>query len=119
MFYKLMHGNLTVDILQKLCYVRYLPQSVRWVITDPQSAHGIRGSDQETIYLIEGRNCSCGQDHTVVRVEEISVDEYNRLSNEIALRVKEKEDLTNRITQLENQLTEQNSLLQQILAKLS
>jgi len=45
MYYKLMNNDIVIDILRKVCYVRYLSKSKRWVITDPQSAHGVRGSD--------------------------------------------------------------------------
>ena len=118
MYYKLMNGNLIVDLLDKVCYVRYLAKSGRWVVTDSQSAHGVRGSDQNTIYQLEGRNCPCPQQHTIIVIDEITEAEFLRLGEEIALRAKEKEDLVNRINQLETQLKEQNSLLQQILAKL-
>ena len=118
MYYKLMNNDIVVDILRKVCYVRYLSKSKRWVITDPQSAHGVRGSDQNTIYLLEGRHCNYEGELIPVRLEEISEQEYNRFANEIALRAKEKEDLVNRINSLEETLVRQTFLLEAVLAKL-
>lgn len=118
MYYKLMNNDIVIDILRKVCYVRYLSKSKRWVITDPQSAHGVRGSDQNTIYLLEGRICNYEGNLQVVRLEEISEEEYQRFANEIALRTKEKEDLVNRINSLEETLAKQTSLLELLVAKL-
>lgn len=118
MFYKLMNNDFVVDLLRKVCYVRYLSKSKRWVITDPQSAHGIRGSNQDTIYLLEGRVCGYEGDLTPVHVEEISEEEYSRLANEAALRAKENEELNKRISSLEETLARQTALLEAVLAKL-
>lgn len=118
MFYKLMNNDFVVDLLRKVCYVRYLSKSKRWVVTDPQSAHGIRGSNQDTIYLLEGRVCSYEGDLTPVCVEEISEEEYSRLANEAALRAKENEELNKRINSLEETLARQTALLEAVLAKL-
>ena len=118
MFYKLMNNNFVVDLLRKVCYVRYLSKSKRWVITDSQSAHGIRGSNQDTIYLLEGRICSYEGNLTPVRVEEISEEEYSRLVNEVVLRTKENEGLNKRINSLEETLARQTALLEAVLAKL-
>lgn len=118
MFYKLMNNDIVVDLLRKVCYVRYLPKSKRWVITDPQSAHGVMGSDNNTIYLLDGRSCAYEGALTRVLVEEISEEEYMKFANEIALRAKEKEELNRKIESLEETLANQNALLQQILAKL-
>lgn len=118
MFYKLMNNDFVVDLLRKVCYVRYLAKSKRWVVTDSQSAHGVRGSNQDTIYLIEGRVCSYEGNLTSVRIEKISEEEYSRLANEAALRAKEKEELTNRIDSLEETLAKQTALLEAVLAKL-
>lgn len=118
MYYKLMNNNMVKDILSKVCYVRYLPKSKRWVITDPQSAHGVRSSDQNTIYLLEGRTCPYEGKLDMVRLEEISEKEYLYYADEIALRAKEKEELVNRINSLEAALAKQTSLLEAVLAKL-
>lgn len=118
MFYKLMNNDIVADLLRKVCYVRFLPKSKRWVITDSQSAHGVMGSDQNTIYLLEDRNCAYEEPLTRVRVEEISEEEYTRFANEMALRKKENEELANKIDSLEEKLAQQTALLEALLAKL-
>lgn len=50
--YKLMNGDLVIDILRKVRYVRYLPRSKRWVGTDGLSANGVMSSDGSRIYLL-------------------------------------------------------------------
>lgn len=119
MYYKIMSNNFVIDIFRKICYVRYLAQSKRWVVTDSQSAHGIRGSNQDTIYLLEGRICPYDGALTSVTLEEISEEEYLRLANEAALRAKENEELAKRIDSLENTLTKQTALLEALLAKMN
>ena len=104
MFYKLLNNEIVVDVLDTLQYVRYLAKSKRWVLTDAQSAHGVRGSDQNTIYFLEGRNCPCESEKVFVRVEEIDEAEYLRFTNEIALRAKENAELRKEIDLLREQL---------------
>lgn len=116
--YKLIYNNMVVDLLKKLQYVRYMKNSKRWISTDSQSAHGVMGSDQNTIYLLEGRFCPCEGSFTKINIEEITEEEYIRLANEIALRAKENEELRNEISSLKEQLQNQNELLLQILSKL-
>ena len=59
MFYKLMNGEIVVDVLRDAQYVRYLPRAKRWVNTDALSANGILGGDGDTVYHLYGRACSC------------------------------------------------------------
>ena len=116
--YKIMSNNMVVDLAKKLHYVRYLKNSKRWIGTDSQSAHGIMGSDGNTVYHLQGRKCICPEELKVVEVYEISDEEYLALESQFAMQHKENEDLRNEIKDLRSQLNEQNSLLQQILAKL-
>ena len=50
MFYKVMHGNMLIDLLTEVQWVRYLPKQKRMVVTDSQSANGILGSDKNAVY---------------------------------------------------------------------
>jgi hypothetical protein len=34
MFYKIMYNNMVIDLLNEVCWVRYLPNSKRLVVTD-------------------------------------------------------------------------------------
>lgn len=118
MFYKLMNNDIVMDLLKEIHYIRYLPKSKRWVLTDSFSAQGVMGSDYETIYYLEDKANTAEEKHIKVRVEKINEKEYYRLAEEVALRKKENENLYNEISNLKNQLDQQNILLQQILAKL-
>lgn len=119
MYYKLMSNDIVIDLLNKVQYVRYLPKSKRWVATDKQSAHGVIGSNQNVIYHIQGTSCPCEEPLEHVIIMEITEEEYKHFAEETALRLKEKEELTNRINSLEKALNKQTSLLEALLAKLS
>lgn len=118
MFYKLMDGNVVVDVLHEARYVRYLPRSQRWVNTDEYSANGIMSSNGSTIYHLIGRTCSCQQNLIKVRVEKIEEVEYTALLSQLSASKAEGAALRQEIDALRAQLNEQNYLLQQILAKL-
>ena len=116
--YKIMSNNMVVDLAKTLHYVRYLKNSKRWIGTDSQSAHGIMGSDGNTVYHLQGRKCICPEELKMVEVYEISEEEYAALEGQFAIQHKENEELRNEIKDLREQLNAQNNLLLQILAKL-
>lgn len=116
--YKIMSNNMVVDLTKKLHYVRYLKNSKRWIGTDSQSAHGIMGSDDNTIYHLQGRKCPCSQELKTVEIHEIGPEEYEALSVQFSIQRQENESLRNELKDLRKQMNEQNNLLQQILAKL-
>lgn len=116
--YKLMYNNMVVDLLKKLQYVRYMKNSKRWIGTDSQSAHGVMGSDNNTVYHLQGRKCPCAQELKTVEIYEIGPEEYEALSIQFSIQHQENESLRNELKDLRKQINEQNNLLQQILAKL-
>lgn len=116
--YKLMNGDLVVDILREVRYVRYLPRSKRWVGTDSQSAHGVMSADGSRIYLLYGRAHACPDELTSVMMVEISKAEYESLAMQLASQTREAEELREEIGVLKSQIAEQSSMLQAILAKL-
>ena len=118
MFYKLMSGEIVVDLLRDIQYVRYLPRSKRWVNTDEQSANGILSGDGDSVYHILGRSCACPEDLIKVRPIRIEEAEFVGLKSSLSASQAETKKLRQEIDSLKNQLNEQNSLLQQILAKL-
>lgn len=118
MYYKLMSNDIVVDLLRRVYYVRYLPKSQRWVGTDGQSAHGIMSSDGNEIYHLSGRSHACPDELTSVMIVPIDEAEYEALAVQMVAQRKENEDLRNEISILKSQIEEQNTLLQQILAKL-
>lgn len=116
--YKLINNNMIVDLLEESHYVRYLKNSKRWVLTDKWSAHGVMGSDGNTIYLLRGKKCAYPKELKTVEVYEINKEEFDSLSIQFSIQHQENENLRNEIQDLRSQLEKQNSLLQQILSKL-
>lgn len=118
MFYKLMNGEIVVDLLRNAQYVRYLPRAKRWVNTDALSANGVLGGDGDTVYHLYGRACSCPENLIKVRPVPIEESEFLALKSQMAASQAENKVLRQEIDALKAQLDEQNLLLQQILAKL-
>ena len=118
MFYKLMNGNMVVDLLREVRYVRYLPRSKRWVNTDSLSANGIIGANGDVIYHLNGR--AIAYPESILSVDLINIDEveYNYLAANASIQREENEILRKEVNDLRQQLEQQNILLQQILAKL-
>ena len=118
MFYKLVNGNVVIDVLSNIHYLRYLPNAKRWMNTDGLSANGVLGSNGNTIYHLIGRACTCPNETARVRVEEINELEYNMLLEQLSNSHAENQKLKQEINELRAQLESQSLLLQQILAKL-
>lgn len=118
MFYKLMNGEIVVDLLRDAQYVRYLPRAKRWVNTDALSANGILGGDGDTVYHLYGRACACPENLIKVRPIQIEEAEFLALKSQMAASQAENKALRQEIDALKEQLDAQSSLLQQILAKL-
>ena len=118
MFYKLMNGDIVVDLLRTPCYVRYLPRAKRWVNTDAMSANGILSGNGENVYHLSGRACACPENLLDVRPVAITAEEYDALLGTLSATRAENNALRQEINELREQLNQQNSLLQQILAKL-
>lgn len=118
MFYKLMNGNMVVDLLREVRYVRYLPRSKRWVNTDSLSANGIMSANGDVIYHLNGR--AIAYPESILSVDLINIDEveYNYLAANASIQREENEILRKEVNDLRQQLDQQNILLQQILAKL-
>lgn len=118
MFYKIMNGDMVVDLLREVRYVRYLPKSKRWINTDSQSANGIMNMDGNKIYHIAGRAISYPNEIISVKLVKIDEKEYEMLATQYAAQRRENENLRKEMDSLREQLNEQNALLQLILAKL-
>lgn len=116
--YKLIYNNMVVDLLKNIQYVRYLKNSKRWIKTDSQTANGVIGSNGDTIYHIQGRICTCPEELKQVEIYEIGPEEFEALSIQFSIQRKENEELRQELKDVREQLSAQNSLLQQILAKL-
>ena len=118
--YKLIHNNMVVDLLPKeVCYVRYLPRSKRLVVTDSQSANGVKGSDNNTIYHLQGTISTFPEEKTSVLVVKITPEEYEVLANKFSIQEKENAYLREEVATMRAELSSTNDLLKQILTKLS
>ena len=118
MFYKLMHGNMLIDLLTEVRWVRYLPKQKRLVMTDSQSANGVMGSDNNTVYHLAGRPYTFEGELKTVQVVGVTEEEYSRLSTEFAMAKQENENLRGEMAMLKEQLNSQSMMLEAILAKL-
>lgn len=118
MFYKLMNGEIVVDLLRDVQYVRYLPRAKRWVNTDALSANGILSGNGDMVYHLQGRACACPENLIQVQPIQIEEPEFLALKSQMSASQAENKILRQEIDALRMQLDEQNSLLQQILAKL-
>ena len=116
--YKLMNNNMVVDLLTTIKYVRYMKNSQRWLVTDSQSAHGVLGSDGNTIYQLNGRKSGSPDNLINVIVVEIDEQEFEALSKQFSMVRKENQDLRNELGEVKAQLQTQQDLLLEILAKL-
>lgn len=77
--FKVIHNGVVVDLLKKVVHVRYLAKSDKFVNTDKTNAHGVRSSNMETVYLLEGRNCPLKDNLLTVKLVRITETEYQNL----------------------------------------
>ena len=75
--YKIIYKSNIIDVVQNPKFLRFLA-SGHIAITDKSSAHGIAGSDDETIYSFKAVN---RPNTKVVTIEKISEEEFNRLQS--------------------------------------
>ena len=69
--YKVIYKNYIIDILDKIKYLRFIAKTGRFTRTDRTSANAFLGSDNKTIYLIQGRNCPELEKYKKVTLQEI------------------------------------------------
>jgi hypothetical protein len=75
--YKIIQNNKVIDVVRVPYFVNFL-SSGHIAITDKSSAQGIIGSDMETVYSFAP---VANQDITTVIIEEITLEEFNRLQS--------------------------------------
>lgn len=73
--YKIIHDNKIIDVVHVARFITFLA-SGHIAITDKLSAQGIVGSDGETIYSFAPVS---NKNYKTVSIEEISLEEFNRL----------------------------------------
>ena len=116
---KILHNNMIIDISKKEKYVKYSPQAKRFISCEKDFANGIIGSDNNTIYHLSGKPNNFPIELKTVTIQNISEEEYDRLSTEIILRNTKDADLKKEVDDLKQMVQQQNDLIQQLLNKLS
>lgn len=81
--YKIVCNNLVVDVLEKVKWVRFLRKFNDAVLTDATSADGFYGSDNKTIYRLEGRYCPPGKTYRLGVLVQINRQEFDYLKSQL------------------------------------
>lgn len=81
--FKVLSGNLTVDVLQKVKWIRFLRKFDDIIVTDKTSADGFYGSDNKTIYRLEGKYCPPSKTYKIGTLVAITEEEYKHLSQQL------------------------------------
>ena len=115
---KIIHNNLIIDISKNEKYVKYIPQSQRFISCEKGFANGILGSDNNIIYHLSGTIKNFPTELKTVIVQTVSEEEYDRLSSQIVLQNTKEADLKTEVDGLKKMIAEQNDLIQQLIQKL-
>ena len=79
MFYKVIKDNKVVDVLDRLTYLRWQPKNKIIVLCGEGDAQAILGSDNNTIWHVEGFYDLPVSGYESVRLVEIDEFEFKRL----------------------------------------
>lgn len=115
---KIIYNNMIIDVTQQDKYVRYLPKTQRYIMSDKQTANAILGSDNNTIYHLRGTDFNFPKEIKTVSAIQIEREEYDRLSTELMFQNQQTQDLRNEVNELKAMVNKQNDLLSQLLTKL-
>lgn len=116
---KIIQNNIIIDISKNEKYVRYLPQTKRFISSTKDFANAIIGSDNNTVYHLAGTPKNFPTELKTVQVQRINEEEYSRLSSQFLLQNTKESDLKAEVDNLKQMITQQNDLIQQLLQKLS
>ena len=78
--YKILYNNITIDVIKKIKYCKYLQRSGRTILTDSISANCIVSSDGSEVYHIAGTP-SMPEGYKSITIVSIGKDEYEYLSS--------------------------------------
>lgn len=85
--FKVIYNDIVIDLIETVKWVRCLKKSKRIVNTDKSSAHGFYGSDNKTVYILEGKYCPPDKDFKIVRLQPITTEEYKELYDKLLNKV--------------------------------
>ena len=100
--YKILYDNMTIDVVKRIKYCKYLQRSGRMLLTDAVSANGIVSSNGSEVYHLAGTP-SMPEGYKTVTILPISEEEYEYLTSLITKGEPIKEDL---IKARENKISE-------------
>ena len=81
--YKVISNDTVIDVIDKLKCVKFLYQLNRITPTDRTNADGIIGSDNKTIYVLQGHKCPEGRSYKTVHIKEIDEQTFTELKEKI------------------------------------
>lgn len=81
--YKILYNNITIDVMRKITYCRYLQRSGCTILTDPVSANCIVSSNGSEVYHIAGTP-PMPEGYKSVTIVQIDKEEYEYLTSLIA-----------------------------------
>lgn len=117
---KIMNNNLIIDLCLNERYLKYLPHQQRFVEVKKYMANTVLSSDNNTVYHLIGTPYNFPNEIKTVQVYEIGQEEFQRLQATTMLQnSKETIDLKKEVDSLKDLVAQQNSLIQQLLEKLS
>lgn len=79
MFYKLIKDNKVVDVLDHLTYLKWQPKNKIMLLSDLDGAQAILGSDNNTVWHVEGLYDLPVSGYETVKLTEIDEFEYKQL----------------------------------------
>lgn len=81
MYYKVVKNNKIIDVLDHLTYLKYQPKNKIMLLSDLDEAQAILGSDENTIWHVEGLYdlpVEAGE-YDTVKILEVDKYEYDQL----------------------------------------
>jgi hypothetical protein len=117
---KIIHNNLIIDLCPKERYLKYLPHQQRFIEVKKYMANAVLSSDNNTVYHLIGTPYNFPNEIKTVQAYEIGQEEFERLQATTMLQnSKETIDLKREVDGLKVLVAQQNTLIQQLLEKLS
>lgn len=107
MYYKILHNNQIIDVLENIRYVKCLPRTQKVIEVEKSQANGIVSSNGDTIYHLFNTKNTFKEEKLSVVVEEITEEEFLKLTTQLINR----NDLQLRIQNLENLVQNLQELL--------
>ena len=80
MYYKILHNNQIIDVLENIRYVKCLPRTQKVIEVEKSQANGVVSSNGDTIYHLFNTKNTFKEEKLSVVVEEITEEEFLKLT---------------------------------------